>query len=216
MTVNEIFYSIDGEGLRTGELTIFIRLAGCNLNCSYCDTKYALKANAGKEMSIDSILQEIKKFNCKNITLTGGEPLIHKDIDKLINNLIKNEYKVNIETNGSIDIGNYVDKCLITMDYKLPSSNMEKYMNKNNLNKLKENDVLKFVTNEQDLSRIEEVLREYQLQCYIYISPIFGQIQPNKIVDFMKQMNNRGINTNKVRVQVQLHKVIWNPNERGV
>lgn len=216
MIVNEIFYSIDGEGYRTGELAVFIRLAGCNLNCSYCDTKYALKSNMGTKMEIDEILKNVEKYNCKNITITGGEPLIHRGISELIDKLIEKKYKVNIETNGAVDITNYLNKCLITMDYKLPSSGMEKYMKLDNLEKLTENDVLKFVTEEKDFEKIEEILKNYKIKSYIYISPIFGKIEPEKIVEFMKKLNKDGINTEKVRVQVQLHKIIWNPEERGV
>lgn len=216
MFVNEIFYSIDGEGLRTGELAIFIRLSGCNMNCSYCDTKYALKKTDGKLMSIDEIIDEISKYNCKNITLTGGEPLLTKESNDLINTLLEKEYKVNIETNGSVDITKYLGKCLITMDYKLPSSNMEKYMNLDNLEKLTENDVLKFVTQESDFDKIEEILKNYKLKCYVYISPIYEKIEPYKIVDFMKKLSDNDIDMSKVRMQVQLHKVVWDPNERGV
>lgn len=216
MNVNEIFYSIDGEGIRTGELAVFIRLSGCNLKCSYCDTKYALKKNSGIDMTIPEILDKVKKYNCKNITLTGGEPLIHNNVDKLIDELIKNGYKVNIETNGAVDITPYLNKCLITMDYKLPSSNMEKHMILDNLEKLTSNDVLKFVTEESDFAIIKKILKEYKIKSYVYISPIFGSIEPEKIVEFMKQLNEDGINTDKVRVQVQLHKVIWDPEKRGV
>lgn len=216
MIVNEIFYSIDGEGYRTGELAVFIRLAGCNLNCSYCDTRYAIKSNSGTKMTIDEILEEVKKYDCKNITLTGGEPLLHSNINELIYKLIENNYKVNIETNGALDITNYLNKCLITMDYKLPSSGMEKYMILDNLEKLTENDVLKFVAEETDFEKIEEILKKYKIKSYIYISPIFGRIEPKRIVDFMKHLNKIGINTEKIRVQVQLHKVIWNPEKRGV
>lgn len=216
MIVNEIFSSIDGEGIRTGELATFIRLAGCNMRCSYCDTLYALKSTAGIEMSIDEIMEKIDKFNVKNITLTGGEPLIHNDVDLLIDTLIKHKYKVNIETNGSIPIDKYLDRCLITMDYKTPSSLMEDKMLLENIEKLKKTDVLKFVVEKDDLEIVEKILRNYNVQCYVYISPIFGKIEPSEIVDFMKEMNRRGINMEKVRVQVQLHKVIWNPNMKGV
>lgn len=216
MYVNEIFYSIDGEGIRTGELAIFIRLAGCNLNCSYCDTKYALKATSGTKMTIEEILKELKKYNCRNITLTGGEPLIHCQVNNLIDELIKNNYKVNIETNGTVDITPYLNKCLITMDYKLPSSNEEKKIKLENLEKLTENDVLKLVTKESDFKKIEEILSNYKIKSYIYLSPIYGSIEPEKIVEFMKYLNKIKINTEKMRVQVQLHKIIWNPEKRGV
>ena len=216
MIVNEIFYSIDGEGYRTGELAVFIRLAGCNLNCSYCDTKYALKGNQGTKMTIDEIIQSIEQYNCQNITITGGEPLIHNNIKKLIDKLIQNNYKINIETNGAVDISKYTEKCLVTMDYKLPSSKMEKHMLLDNLEKLKKDDVLKFVTKESDFPRIEEILKTYKIKSYIYISPIFEEIEPNHIVDFMKRLNKEGVNTKKIRVQVQLHKILWTPSKRGV
>lgn len=216
MIVNEIFNSIDGEGIRAGELATFIRLSGCNMRCSYCDTLYALNPNSGEELDIDEIIQRVEKYKTKNVTLTGGEPLIHKDIDLLINSLINKGYKVNIETNGSVSIEKYLNKCLITMDYKTPSSLMEKNMLLSNIEKLTENDVLKFVVNESDLDTVEKVMRDYNIKSYIYISPIFGEIQPDKIVEFMKKMNERKIDMGKVRVQVQLHKIIWDPNMKGV
>lgn len=218
MKVNEIFKSIDGEGLRTGELTTFIRLAGCNLRCSYCDTCYALKNSNGIEMSVDEIVKRAKKYDYRNITLTGGEPLIHKDVDSLISKLCENGFYVNIETNGSVPIDKYISNknILITMDYKLPSSCVEKNMNLNNLEKLRANDVLKFVIGKDDFDKVKQIIEKYSIKSYIYLSPVFGEIEPFEIVDFMKIMHTQGIDTSKMRVQVQLHKIIWNPNERGV
>lgn len=218
MKVNEIFKSIDGEGLRTGELTTFIRLAGCNLRCSYCDTCYALKNSNGTEMSVDEIVKRAKKYDYRNITLTGGEPLIHKDVEDLISKLCKNGFYVNIETNGSVPIDKYISNknIIITMDYKLPSSGVEKNMNLNNLEKLRKNDVLKFVIGKDDFDRIKQIIEKYSIKSYIYLSPVFSEIEPFEIVDFMKIMHTQGIDTSKMRVQVQLHKIIWNPNERGV
>lgn len=218
MRVNEIFKSIDGEGLRTGELTTFIRLAGCNLRCSYCDTCYALKNSNGTEMSVDEIVKKAKKMDYRNITLTGGEPLIHKDVDDLISKLCENGFYVNIETNGSVPIDKYIlnKNILITMDYKVPSSGVEKSMNLSNLEKLRENDVLKFVIGKGDFERVEQVIKNHSIKSYIYLSPVFGEIEPVELVDFMKNMHIKGIDMSKMRVQVQLHKIIWNPNERGV
>ena len=218
MRVNEIFKSIDGEGLRTGELTTFIRLAGCNLRCSYCDTCYALKNSNGTEMSVDEIVKKAKKMDYRNITLTGGEPLIHKDVDDLISKLCENGFYVNIETNGSVPIDKYITNknIILTMDYKLPSSGVEKNMNLNNLEKLRENDVLKFVIGKDDFDKLKQVIEKYSIKSYIYLSPVFGEVEPFEIVDFMKIMHTQGIDTSKMRVQVQLHKIIWNPNERGV
>ena len=216
MVVNEIFGSIDGEGLRTGELATFKRLAGCNLRSSYCDTTYAINHNDGTEMTINEILNEVEKLKNTNITITGGEPLIHKDIDMLIDELINRKYNVNIETNGAVNIEKYVNRCLITMDYKTPSSLMEDKMLLENLEKLTENDVLKFVVRERDLPSIKKVLTKYKIKSYVYISPVFNEIELSHIVDYMKLMNLEGLNMNKVRMQVQLHKIIWDPNMRGV
>ena len=216
MKVNEIFSSIDGEGIRAGELATFIRLAGCNLRCNYCDTKYALAQDSGKEMTVSEILEKVNEFSVKNITLTGGEPLIHKDIEKLIDKLIENGYKVNIETNGSVAIEKFLNKSLITMDYKCPSSLMENTMMLENLEKLTENDVLKFVIRKEDFNTVEKILREYKLKSYIYISPVFNEIEISDIVEFMKKCNFNGINMSKVRVQLQLHKIIWSPDMTGV
>ena len=216
MKVNEIFSSIEGEGIRAGELATFIRLAGCNLCCSYCDTKYALKNEDGNEMTIEEIINDIKRYKNRNVTLTGGEPLIHKDVDSLIGQLIENNYKVNIETNGAIDIEKYLGRCLITMDYKCPSSLMEKAMRRENLEKLSENDVLKFVIKEEDFPCVEYVLKKFNIKSYVYLSPIFNEVSPEKIVDFMKKCNEKGIDMSKVRIHVQLHKIIWDPAKRGV
>lgn len=214
--VNEIFNSIDGEGTRAGSLSTFIRLAGCNIRCSYCDTSYSLKATDGKIMMIDEIISEVSKYNCKHITLTGGEPLIHNNCILLVKKLIDSGYTVNIETNGTLDISEYlIDNCIITMDYKTPSSKMEHKMYIENLDKLRENDVLKFVCSRSDLERVREVILSNKLDCWIYLSPVFNQIEAKELVYFVKQLDEE-IDTEKIRVQVQLHKVVWNPKERGV
>lgn len=217
MFVNEIFGSIDGEGLRTGELATFIRLAGCNLRCRYCDTCYALKMTDGKAMHIEDILNKVDEIGYKNITLTGGEPLIHPNVNILINELLNEGYKVNIETNGSIDIKDYVkENILITLDYKSVSSNENDKMLLNNFKYLRENDVVKFVVNRNDLEKTKEILKNNDIKSYIYLSPIFNEIKYSELVDFLKELHNEGINTDKIRVQVQLHKIIWDPDMKGV
>ena len=217
LIVNEIFGSIDGEGIRTGELATFIRLAGCNLRCSYCDTSYALTMKDGTSMTIDEILDKIDEIGYKNITLTGGEPLIHKNVDKLIDKLIEKGYNLNIETNGAVDITPYIAKKLIlTMDFKTKSSDMINYMKKENIALLREYDVFKLVCEKSDFDDIEKILRENDIKSYIYLSPIFGKIEPYELVDFLKSLHDKGINTDKIRVQVQLHKIIWEPSKRGV
>ena len=217
LIVNEIIGSIDGEGLRTGELATFIRLAGCNLRCTYCDTDYSLSIKDGKEMTISEILEKVKEIGYKNITLTGGEPLIHQNVEELVDELIKNDYNVNIETNGAVNITPYISKKLIlTMDYKTKSSGMTKYMIKQNLPLLREYDVFKLVCSKDDFSDIKELLKNNSIKSYIYLSPIFDEIQPSELVDFLKELHTEGFDTSKIRVQVQLHKIIWDPQKRGV
>lgn len=218
MIVNEIFSSIDGEGIRQGELATFIRFAGCNLNCSYCDTKYAQKKNQGVEKSIDEIIETIEKTNIKNITITGGEPLLQKDILKLVERLVELGYNVNIETNGSVNIKPFqLTNVIITMDYKTKSSLMMNRMNLKYIDYLRKNDVLKFVIGDkEDMKNVKDVLKQKQVKSYIYLSPVFGKIEPSELVDFLKELNEERFDTSKTRVQIQLHKVIWDSEMRGV
>ena len=216
MKVVEIFESIDGEGIRTGLPVTFIRLFGCNLRCSYCDTMYALEGKNYTEMAIEDIMNKVKQLNHKAITLTGGEPLIHKDVSLLIRELTSQNYRVNIETNGAVDISPYVGKrnTIITLDYKCPSSGMEDKMLLDNLNLVKIKDVVKFVVgSKEDLEKTKKIIWDYELQAKtnVFISPIFGEIEPKEIVEFMLANH-----LDNVKVQLQLHKMIWDPNMKGV
>lgn len=215
MKVVEIFKSIDGEGIRAGYPATFIRLFGCNLRCSYCDTPYGYEGNDYKEMTVDEIVQECVCLNCPRITLTGGEPLIHKDVNILIKNLLVNGFEVNIETNGSVDVELLkflYPQVVITMDWKCPSSGCENKMSIARLKDLKRNDVLKFVVgSKEDLEVCKSIYNTQELECSIFISPIFGKIEPSEIVDYMLENNMMDC-----RVQLQMHKFIWNPNKRGV
>lgn len=208
MNVNEIFYSIDGEGIRTGAPAVFIRLTGCNLRCSYCDTRYAF--HEGKEMSDDEIINKVQEYGCKNVTVTGGEPLMQGK--ELIKKLCRMGYSVNVETNGSLDISDIQHhNCIVTMDYKLPSSDMEKTMMLSNIPRLRAEDVLKFVCEDSDIDKVKEIIETYKPSCYIYLSPVFEKCNPQTLVEVVKELKNP-----KIRMQIQLHKIIWNPNERGV
>lgn len=207
LNINEIFYSIDGEGKRVGKLVGFIRLTGCNLRCSYCDTLYAM--NEGKLMAIESIANKV--FLYKNITITGGEPLM-QDLHGLLK-LLKN-HSINIETNGSIDISDYLDydNVFFTIDYKTPSSMMNDRMIEKNFKLLRPRDVLKFVvSNIEDLDAAQEFYNEVKPECNVFISPVYNRILPESIVEYMKDnfLENW-------RLQLQLHKIIWRPEERGV
>ena len=212
LIVNEIFYSLDGEGSRAGYPAVFVRLAGCNLRCNYCDTGYALRNNAGVQMDIAEIMDKVLQYECNNITLTGGEPLLNRKAFELVRAMKKAGMDVIIETNGSVDISEAMHNASICMDWKLPSSNMCGHMKESNLSKLRPHDVLKMVARSADLPYIKDFLDNHTINCPVYISPVFGEITLSEIADFVK--GYKGHNT--VRMQVQLHKIIWKPDERGV
>lgn len=213
MKVIEIFDSIDGEGKFAGCLATFIRLSGCNLRCVYCDTTYAF--SGGTEMSIDEIMGKVQAIGNTHVTLTGGEPLIHKDIKQLIFRLCECGYIVNIETNGAVDISEYLDMpVIITLDYKTISSGVNEYMLLDNIKQLREQDVLKIVCCESDFSDILGMLLSTPVSASVYLSPIYGKINPVELVGFAKKLRSFGIYD--VKIQLQLHKIIWKPDERGV
>lgn len=217
MRVVEIFNSIDGEGVRAGKLATFIRLAGCNLRCSYCDTAYAQEISQGQNLSIAEICAQVKTHGYKNITLTGGEPLLHEGVYDLVCELNKQGHQINIETNGSIDIEPYTQlpNTIVTMDYKCPSSGCEGKMCLSNLEKLGAFDVLKFVVAETDFHAVRKILNQYRIKANVFLSPVFGKVKPSQLVDFLKRLNDEHLADN-VRIQLQMHKYIWNPQERGV
>lgn len=212
MRVIEIFKSIDGEGIRTGYPVTFIRLEGCNLRCSYCDTKYAYIDSAYTEMTPDEIVKQVCRLGCMRVTLTGGEPLIHEDVTLLVDSLLRAGFEVNIETNGSVDIEPYVHgaKTIVTMDYKCPSSGMEESMLFDNIRLLRKRDVLKFVVGSvEDLDRCRDLVK--YTNANVFISPVFGKIEPKQIVEYILEHDMQ-----TCRVQVQLHKILWAPDQRGV
>ena len=216
MKVIEKFVSINGEGLKSGELATFIRFADCNLRCPYCDTKYSYINPCFTEESIEDIVNYIQKQNVNNVTLTGGEPLIQEGIDELINRLSRLGYRVELETNGSVDISKYVglNGVTFTVDYKTLSSKMTKFMLFENYKYLTKNDVVKLVCGtDEDLEDAKRIIKEYELDKITnpFISPIWGEIEFSHIVDFLKENN-----LNNVRLQLQIHKIIWDKDKRGV
>ncbi|MBN2794950.1 MAG: putative 7-carboxy-7-deazaguanine synthase QueE [Clostridia bacterium] len=217
--ISETFISINGEGKKAGELALFIRLTGCNLRCGYCDTLWATDPNATHTaMSLDEILKLIKESSVKNITLTGGEPLCHEGIEVLIEGISKLEGKsLEIETNGSVDIRSFKkssQNVSFTVDYKSPSSGMNSWMLNDNYQTVDQRDTVKFVVGTyEDLEVARKVINEHQLleKTSVYFSPIFGAIEGKDIVEYMIKHNLNG-----VRLQLQLHKYIWHPEEKGV
>ena len=209
VSINEIFYSIQGEAKNSGKPTVFIRTAGCPFRCSYCDTDYAF--TEGKQTKISEIIKLIKKFDTKYITVTGGEPLAQKNIRHLLELLIINSYNISLETSGLIDISDVPKDIEIVMDIKTPSSNEESKNIKKNLSIIKKTDVLKFVIGDKnDYEWSKEILLENNLVNFnnIYFSPVHDLLKPKDIAKWILDDNL------KVTLQLQIHKYIWG-NERA-
>lgn len=217
--VAEIFVSINGEGVRAGQLAVFVRFCGCNLHCSYCDTTWANEPDAPRtRMTAEQICQAVQQTGVHNITLTGGEPLLRDGMVELLTMLAENPmHHIEIETNGSVDLTPFVEissAISFTMDYKLPGSGMEHDMHTDNFSLLRPQDTVKFVAGSSaDLMRALEIIRQFDLTqcCHVYLSPVFGRIEPVEIVTFMQEHT-----LNDVTMQLQMHKIIWDPDKRGV
>ena len=217
--VVEKFISINGEGLHAGELAVFIRFHRCNLACSYCDTMWANQEDTAYEkMTTDDILDYLGQANVDRVTLTGGEPLMQEGISELLVALSDYSYKVEIETNGSIDLRKFKDLNLMgvsfTMDYKLPSSFMESKMQLNNMELLNFADVVKFVVGTiEDLNRFKFIVDRYDLidRTNVLLSPSFTELEPKDMVEYLIANNMNG-----VKMQLQMHKYIWSPDTKGV
>lgn len=217
--VVETFISINGEGQHAGELALFIRFAGCNLNCNYCDTRWANQPDVVyQEMTETEIKALVTDSGVRNVTLTGGEPLLQPGMYQLLETIGSlPDIRIEIETNGSVDIGPYmtlIRRPAFTLDYKLPGSGMEAGMNTENYRYLTKEDTVKFVISDKaDLTRAREIIEQYQLEgrCGIYYSPVFGRIRPAEIVDDMIEHRLNG-----VHMQLQMHKFMWDPEQRGV
>ncbi len=201
MHISEIFHSLQGEGKDIGLPTSFIRTTGCNLRCEWCDTRYAWEG--GKKMSIREIKDKIKDFDCQRLCITGGEPLLQDDLIELIDSLLP-KYKINVETNGSLDISELIERDLrVSMDYKTPSSGMTDKMKNENLDILRKKDQLKFVISDQrDYDYSLEFIKREALQCEIIM-------QPTKNWNLRDLANSVLGDEIDVRVLPQLHKIIW-------
>lgn len=209
MIINEIFYSLQGEGILIGVPSAFIRTTGCNLRCSWCDTKYAYEE--GKEMSLEEIMARVKEFPANHICITGGEPLIQKETIKLIQRLYEESYQVSLETNGSKSIEELPchDFLMISLDIKCPSSGMHEKMKFSNLELLSPNDQLKFIIDdEKDYEYAKEIITQYNPVCSIIMMPA-GGIDLKNLAEWVLR------DKLKVRVLPQLHKLIWG-DKKGV
>jgi 7-carboxy-7-deazaguanine synthase len=209
VSINEIFYSIQGEAKNSGKPTIFIRTAGCPFRCSYCDTEYAF--TEGNKFKISNIISKIKSYKTNYVTVTGGEPLAQKNIIILLSALLNNSYNVSIETSGLLDISDIPNDIEIVMDIKTPSSNEDSKNIKNNLSIIKKTDIIKFVVgNREDYEWSKDILIKNSLSNFknIYFSPVHDVLNLSDLADWILSDNLN------VTLQLQLHKYIWG-DERG-
>ncbi len=210
--VNEIFNSIQGESSYSGYPTIFIRFTGCKLRCSYCDTSYAFYE--GKTMNIEEILRKVESYNSNYVCLTGGEPLEQKNIDILIDELLERKKKISIETNGNIVVKDINKKVKIVMDVKTPSSKMSKMNKLENLNYLKKDDDVKFVCgSKEDFDYSLDIIKNYNLESRVNIifSNVFDKLSSKKLCELLL-----GSSLKEARLQLQIHKYIWDKDTRAV
>jgi len=204
LKINEMFPSIQGEGLHQGLLCFFIRLTGCNLRCSYCDTKYAY--DEGNFLTISQIIDKWKESRINLVQITGGEPLLQDNSYELMDSLLKKGAKILLETNGSINIKNVPGDVVKIIDIKTPGSSMEKSFSIENLRYLNKKDQIKFViTGYDDFFWSKKIIEKYHLEtwCSVLISPAYKLAKPEEIAEMLI------INGMNVRFQLQLHKMLW-------
>ncbi len=211
LKVNEIYYSIQGESTKAGLRCVFVRLTFCNLRCTYCDTEYAFYE--GKDLTVDQIISEVKKYNCNLVEVTGGEPLFQKESIDLMKRLSEEGFEVLLETGGSLPIKDVDEKVKIIMDLKCPSSGMLKKNLYENIDYLKSNDEVKFVIgSREDYEWSKEIIQKYKLasKCAVLFSVVYGKLERVTLVEWILKDNL------DVRFQLQIHKFIWEPTTKGV
>jgi 7-carboxy-7-deazaguanine synthase len=211
LKINEIYYSIQGESTKAGLPCVFVRLTFCNLRCTYCDTEYAFYE--GKDLSIGDIKEEVRKYNCSLVEITGGEPLFQEESYILMKQLADDGFEVLLETGGSLPINNIDQRVKIIMDLKTPSSGMLKKNMYENINYLKKDDEVKFVIgSREDYLWSKQIIEKYDLnkKNAILFSVVFGKLLPIELVNWILE------DKLNVRFQLQMHKFIWKPEERGV
>ena len=216
--ITEIFKSIQGEGTDIGLPYTFVRLTGCNLRCTYCDTSYAFKG--GKKMNIDDVLDSVKELQCNNVLLTGGEPLMQRPTMLLAEQLKNEGFRVSIETHGEFDIRPFAGKFRIIMDVKTPSSGMNRGGFRKNIAHLSEGDEIKFViASKSDYTFARNLIREkFFFNKTVLISPAlpderspgeYEGVEPSWLAE---RILDDGL---PVRFQLQLHKQIWPADSKG-
>lgn len=211
LRITEIFHSIQGESTQTGRPCVFVRLTGCNLRCVWCDTAYAFEG--GEAMSIEAIADRVAAYGTDLVLLTGGEPLAQEGVHDLIDRLLGQGREVMIETGGSLDIARLDRRVRVVLDVKCPGSGMEPKNRWENLELLKPTDEIKFVLNDRrDYEYARDLIRRRELagRATLLLSPVHGVLAPRELAEWM--LSDRL----PARLQLQIHKMIWSPDARGV
>ena len=212
LTINEIFHSIQGESTHVGRRCVFVRLTACDLRCSWCDTPYAF--HEGRKMSLDEVLAEVERHDCDTVELTGGEPLLQKDVYPLIDRLLERGKLVLIETGGHLSLERVPAAVRTIMDVKCPGSGEAGRTDWSNVARLDDNDEVKFVIRDRvDYEYARDVLRQHALDTKVHavlFSPVHGVMDAKALSEWVLE------DRLPVRVQLQVHKYIWSPETRGV
>ncbi len=209
LRITEIFFSIQGETSKVGLPTVFIRLTGCPLRCQYCDTSYAF--HGGEVMLFEDIIRQVTKFNCKDVCVTGGEPLAQANSKKLLKDLADLDFQVSLETGGSISLKEVDERVKIIMDIKTPDSGESTKNRWENLELLKQTDELKIVIcSREDYQWSKEIIEQYKIseKCPILFSPCAESIDPRDLAEWILT------DQLPIRFQMQIHKILWN-NQPG-
>ncbi|MBM4125489.1 MAG: 7-carboxy-7-deazaguanine synthase QueE [Nitrospira sp.] len=211
MHVTEIFHSIQGESTYVGQPCVFVRLTGCPLRCTWCDSAYAF--SGGTEMTIGEVLAKVSAYGCPLVEVTGGEPLHQPEAFPLIAALCDEGYEVLVETSGAIDIAPVDRRAHIILDVKCPGSEMADRMRWDNLPKLTDKDEAKFVIQDRaDYDWAKAIVEQHGLaqRCTVLFSPVFGVLEPRLLTEWILA------DRLPVRLQLQVHKYVWAPDMRGV
>ena len=210
LKVNEIFYSLQGESSQAGRPCVFVRLAGCNLRCKYCDTQNAYEN--GIEMSVDQVVRAVAKYSCPLVLVTGGEPLVQPDSLELMDKLLELEYYVMLETNGSQNIQPVPEGVLVVLDMKCPGSGEVDKNLYSNIDYLGPMDNCKFVIGDRkDYEWASDVIFDYGINelSEVLLSPAYEILDPIQLAEWILK------DKMPVRLQLQLHKLVWGPKVQG-
>jgi len=212
LKITEIFYSLQGESTRAGKPCVFVRLAGCNLKCKWCDTNYATDTEKANELSIIEIIDKVKTYDCNFVEITGGEPLCQTECIELTDRLLDLGYELAIETNGSLSIEKLRKDVIKIIDFKCPASGMSGYNMYENINYLTVKDELKFVVaSKSDFDWSVDIINKYKLYDKvdnILFSAVASEISYSELADLILSFSNR-VAKKVFRMQLQFHKIIW-------